>query len=142
MSYTEGGIREIRLARRADLNSVADITGATWGPAFQPFEIVGIAAVIDNDIAAAGVVKFDKRPTFGSDTGRGDGDVGVLNLATTHLQGKVVYKEVTPIKISPGQEVVAEVTDATGASDTADIIIYVRPASEVPANLSAMVAST
>lgn len=131
-------IREIRLARRADLNSVADITGATFAPAFEPVWVVGVAAIIDNDIAAAGVVKFDKRPTFGSDTSRGDGDVGVLNLATTHLQGHVVYKKVTPIKISPGEEVVAEVTDATGASDTADIVIYVSPSPEVPANLADM----
>lgn len=135
-------IREIRLARRADLNSVADITGATYGPAFEPVYIVGIAAVIDNDIGATGVVKFDKRPTFGSDSSRGDGDVGVLNLTTAHTQGKVVYKSVTPIKLSPGEEVVAEVTDATAASDTADIFIYVSVSPEVPANLTKLVASS
>jgi hypothetical protein len=141
MAYTEGLI-EVRLARRADLNSVADVTGGTWGPAFYPMYVVGVAALIDNTIAAAGVVKFDKRPTFGSDSGRGDGDVGVLNLATSHVGGKVVYKRVTPIKISPGEEVVAEVTDATGASDTADLILFLSPSPEEPGNLSAMVAST
>lgn len=132
---------EIRLARRADLNSAADITGATWGPALVPHRVIGLAAIIDNDIAATGVIKFDKRPTFGSDSGRGDGDVGVLNLTTAHTQGKVVYKEVD-VRIVPGEEVVAQVTDVTGASDTADVVIYVQPDWERPANVTAMVASS
>jgi hypothetical protein len=140
--YTSGGLIEFRVARRADLNSAADVTGGTWAPAFQPMYVVGVAAIIDNDIGAAGVVKFDKRPTFGSDSGRGDGDVGVLNLTTAHLQGMVVYKRVTPIKISPGEEVVAQVTDVAAASDTADLVLLLSPSPDHPANMPDMVAST
>lgn len=140
--YTNGGLFEFRIARRADLNTVADVTGATYAPGLQPVWVVGVAAAIDNDIGAAGVVKFDKRPTFGSNTNRGDGDVAVLNLTTAHLGGKVVYKMITPVKISPGEEVVAEVTDATAASDTADLFLLLSPTAEVPGNLSAMVASS
>ena len=137
--YTNGGQFEVRMTRRGDLNSVADVTGATYAPAFLPVWVVGVAAIIDNDVGATGVIKFDKRPTFGSNTNRGDGDVGVLNLTTAHLQGKVVYKYITPVKISPGEEVVAEVTDATAASDTADIILLLSSSAEVPGNIASMV---
>lgn len=140
--YTGGGIVEFRMSLASDLNTVADVTGAKWGPAFQPMYVIGVAAILQNVIAAAGVLKFDKRPTFGSDAGRGDGDVGVLNFATAQVGGNVVYKLVTPIKISPGQEVVAEVTDATGAADTADIVLLLSPSPEVPGNIAAMIAST
>jgi len=133
--YSDGGLREFRIARRADLNSVADVTGATFAPGFIPVYVHGVAAIIDNDIGATGVVKFDKRPTFGSNTSRGDGDVGVLNLTTAHLQGQVVYKMFSPVKISPGEEVVAEVTDATAAADTADLILLLSASPEVPGNL-------
>lgn len=138
--YTQGGTFEFRMASAADLNSLADV--GRYSPGLSPVYVVGVVALITNDIAAAGVVKFDKRPTFGSDTGRGDGDVAVLNLTTAHTGGKAVYKLPTPVKISPGEEVVAEVTDVTGASDTADIIIVLSPSSEQPANVSAMVASS
>lgn len=132
---------EVELAKAADLNSVADITGASFAPGYMSYIVRAVALVINNDIAAAGVVKFDKRPTAGSDTGRGDGDVAVINLATTHTGGKVVYKDGLNVRIDPGQEVVAEVTDATGASDTARVILYLEPTWERPANNTAMVAT-
>lgn len=128
---------EVKLKSAADLNSVADI--AAWGPGYVPHRIHAVALVINNVIAAAGVVKFDKRPTAGSDTGRGDGDVAIINLATSHDGGEVVYKDGLNVILNPGQEVVAEVTDATGASDTAEVIIYVEPVWENPDNISAMV---
>lgn len=140
MSYTTAGNYEYLVKAAGDLNTLADL--GRFSPAFSPVFVVGVAACISNDIAATGVVKFDKRPTFGSDTGRGDGDVAVLNLTTAHTGGKVVYKLPTPIKIKPGEEVVAEVTDVTGAGDTADIFLLLSPSAEAPANLTAMVAST
>lgn len=142
MSYATGGLFEVVMATAADLNSVADVTGAVYAPGTQPVYVRGVAAVIANDIAATGVVKFDKRPTAGSDSGRGDGDVAVLNLTTAHTGGKVVYKLGLNVLIMPGQEVVAEVTDATGASDAARLILLLEPDPEVPANIPAMVLST
>lgn len=139
MSYTTGGLYEFTLKQGGDLNSLADL--GRFAPGLSPVYVRGVAAVIHNTIAAAGVIKFDKRPTFGSDTNRGDGDVAILSLTTSHTGGKVVYKMGLNVKISPGEEVVAEVTDVTGASDLADIILLLEPAQEMPANISAMVAS-
>lgn len=132
------GKYQVVLARKFTLNTLADVT--TWAP-IVPHKITMVGLVIDNDIAAVGVVKFDKRITAGSDTGRGDGDVATLNLTTAHTQGKLVYKEIN-VMVNPGQEVVLEVTDVTGAADTADAVMWVEPVWEHPANRTAMVAST
>jgi len=140
MRQGPGGRYEYLMKAAADLNTLADV--GRWSPGLSPAYVVGVVALITNDIAATGAVSFDKRPTFGSDTGRGSGDVAVLNLTTAHTGGKAVYKLPTPILIKPGEEVVAEVTDVTGAADTADIIIVLAPTSEQPANVTAMVAST
>lgn len=141
MAYTEQ-LEQILVARAVDLNSVADVTGANWTPLAFPVMVHGIFAAVGNTIAAAGVLKCDKRVTFGDDTGRGDGDLGVITFATTHTGGKVVYHLLsTPVKVSPGEQAVFQVTDATGASDVADIGLLVSPSWERPANISAMVAT-
>lgn len=140
MSYTTGGLQEVVVKKAGDLNALADLGG--WAPAFHPYYIRAVMVIVANDIGGAGVVKFDKRPTFGSDTSRGNGDVATVNLATTHTGGTVVYVDGLNIKVSPGEEVVAEVTDVTAASDTADIVMLVEPAMEMPANITAMVEST
>ncbi len=141
MSYIEQ-MEQVLVARAVDLNSVADVTGANWTPLAFPVMIHGIFAAVGNTIAAAGVLKCDKRPTFGSDSSRGDGDLGVITFATSHTGGKVVYHLLAaPIKLSPGEQAVFEVTDATGASDVADIGLLMSPSWERPANISAMVAT-
>jgi hypothetical protein len=139
MSYAHQLI-EVKVAAAASLASLADI--GSWGPGLVPVTIRGVALLIGSDIAAAGVVKVDKRPTFGSDTSRGDGDVATINLATTHTGGKVVYSDGLDVDINPGEEVVFEVTDVTGAGDVADLILLVEPRWEVPGNIAAMVATT
>jgi hypothetical protein len=136
--YTNGDKNQILIKAAADLNSLADLAG--WGPVFQPVRIVALVAVVTNALGGAGVIKFDKRPTYGSDTGRGDGDVGSLALPDTTAIGVVIYKEVN-ITLNPGQQVVAEVTDATAGSDTADVYIVVEYLPDRPANFSAMLAS-
>jgi hypothetical protein len=127
------------------LDAAIDSTGdkGDWAPGFFPVEIIAVFAIITNTIGATGVIKFDKRPTAGSDSSRGDGDIGILNLATTHDAGEVVYYELTSrIKVSPGEEIVVEVTDAAAASDTAHLGIVYVPAWEVPANNTDMIATT
>lgn len=134
---------EVLVVKAIDLNSVADVTGGTWSPGFKRHKIHGVALAITNAIGAAGVVKVDKRPTVGDDTGRGDGDIAVINLGTAHTLGKVVYKAVSPpVTLDPGQEAVFQVTDATAASDTANAYLLVEIVPEEPANITAMVATT
>ena len=129
----------MELAKTADLNSLADV--GSFAPGYMSYIVRAVAVVINNDVAAAGVVKFDKRVTAGSDVGRGDGDIAVVTLGTAHTGGKVVYKDGLNIRLDPGQEAVAEVTDVTGAGDTARVILYLEPTWERPANNTAMVAS-
>jgi hypothetical protein len=140
MAYTHSKY-EVILARGADLNSVADVTGAHWSPGYVPHRVRAVALAIDNAIGGAGVLKFDKRPTHGSDTDRGDGDVAVLTIPNSTAGGIVLYKDGLNVLINPGEQVVAEVTDATAASDTGTVIIYVEPVWERPGNNTSMLAS-
>lgn len=139
MSYTHALTQEI-VARAVDLNSLGD--KGNWAPGLFPVKIRGVALLVGNDIAAAGVVKVDKRPTFGSDVSRGDGDIAILNLAVAHTGGKVVYKSGIDVILNPGQQLVFEVTDVTGAADVGDLVIMYEPLWERPGNFSAMVATT
>lgn len=81
--------------------------------------------------ATAGVVKFDKRPTAGSDTGRGDGDVGTISkTASLNEQGKYLYEDPTShIALKEGEQVIVQVTTAQGAAlaFTAGIVIQRSP---------------
>lgn len=111
----------------------------TWVVPFR-CEVYRVGVQIANDIGATGVVKFDRIPKLGGT--RGDGDVGVLNLDTTHTTGKFVYQDPTSrITLQEGDLVVVEVTDAAGAGDAAYAVMLVREVSEVPGNNSAMVAT-
>lgn len=88
------------------------------------------------------VVKFDKRPTAGSDTDRGDGDVASFALETT-AAGKVMYDEgELGDTLEPGEEVVVELTTkASGGSPTGHVkpFLLVAYLPEIKENLSDMV---
>lgn len=93
--------------------------------------------------ATAAIIKFDKRVTAGSDTGRGDGDVAVIKkVASVNKQGKMTYKDVTGVTLAPGDEVVVEVTTADGAANAFTAGLIVRHVPEVAANLTDMEATT
>lgn len=123
-----------------DLTTTGD--KARWNPGIRPMVIRAIAIHLNAAPGDAGVVKFDKRPTFASDTGRGDGDVAVINLATTHAAGAVVYKKGLNVEIAADEEVVMEVTDASAAVSGAKCTLFVEPRPEEPANNTTLVATT
>jgi len=123
-----------------DMTSTGD--KARWNPGLNPVWVKGASVALNAAPGDAGVVKFDKRVTFGSDTGRGDGDVGVINLATTHTAGKTVVKYFTPVKISPGEEVVVEVTDASASVNAAKVCLLVEPFNETFDNNTKIAKST
>ena len=108
--------------------------------------LVGVAVTGASTHATGFVLKFDKRPTAGSDTSRGDGDVGALSkTASTNEQGKVLYERVgstAPIMLDEGDEVVAELTTAHGDSLSIGVpFVLVRQSPEDPRNNTAMVAA-
>jgi hypothetical protein len=90
------------------------------------------------------VLKFDKRPTAGSDAGRGDGDMANLVLGTTP-QGNTVYDEAAiGAVLEPGEEVVVELAvQATGTAAAGhvrpELLVALIPETKV--NLINMVAT-
>jgi hypothetical protein len=89
-----------------------------------------------------GVVKFDKRPTLGSDSSRGDGDIASFAMGAT-AAGKVLYDNAGRATILyPGDEVVVEITTRpTSGSPAGHFVpmLLVKPIAEMDANLSDMV---
>jgi len=125
--------------------AVLDLAGSTgdkarWAPIF-PTTIRFVALLLNAIPGDAGVVKGDIRPTFGSDTNRGDGDAFVINLATSHVAGGMVYKEVN-VTLQPGQELVVECTDASASVSAAKMSLWVETVYDRPLNNAKMVAST
>jgi hypothetical protein len=63
------------------------------------------------------IVKFDHRPTAGSDTSRTDGTIGTIVLSTT-AAGKIMYdRDGEGDELNGGEEVVVQMTaNASGTS--------------------------
>lgn len=90
------------------------------------------------------VVKFDKRPTAGSDTARGDGDIAEIKLLTS-APGVFMYDEVgIKTVLEPGMEVVVELAVAAVGTPTGHgrPVLVVHPRDEMWANLSNAVVTT
>ena len=88
----------------------------------QPVDVVGVGFIADAllDVGAGFVFKFDRRVTAGSDTGRGDGDVGTLTNGTTDVvAGTVIYNDLAaPVELNAGDQVVFEVTNVADTAGT------------------------
>lgn len=123
----------------------ADLTATGDKVVFSvPFkcEVAAAQLAMTATAGGSGVVKFDIRPTAGSDTSRGDGDLAVIKVLTT-AAGKVLYKEpASRITLLPGQEVVVEATTGCTTTGTGRPMLLVKPVPERRTNLSAMVATT
>jgi hypothetical protein len=107
-------------------------------------ELAGLAITETCAGTTPGVVKMDKRPTAGSDTARGDGDIATFNMGTT-AAGKMLYDLVAvDTDLEPGDEVVVQITTAplTGPAGHFEPVLVVKVRDEVLANLSDMVATT
>lgn len=106
--------------------SPADI--ARFAPAMK-FRVKYVACVVTETSAGdttTGVVKFDKRPTAGSDTSRGDGDIGHIKVLTT-AAGKCLFDRAGHGEvIEPGEEVIFQlVTQATGTGAAGHVIPFI-----------------
>jgi hypothetical protein len=126
--------------------SVLDFTTtgdkARWSPGYLPVRIRAVAVELNAAPGGAGVVRFDKRTTFASDTGRGTGDVATINLATSQAAGSVVYKDGLNVTVNPGEEVVVTVATASAGVSGAKVTLYIEPQWENPANFTKMVKSS
>jgi hypothetical protein len=105
-------------------------------------KIHAVALLNQNVTAAAGEVRVDKRVTFASDTGRGDGDIAILVIPNALAAAKVLYKRCSPpVVMEPGTEAVFQLTDATAAGDLGTFGLLVEVVPEEPANMTAMQAT-
>ena len=101
-----------------------------------------VQCVITSTDAGGGTIAFDKRPTAGSDTARGNADVGALTVPASNQQGKVIYREnATLVTLVPGDQVVCEVLTDPGAGATMipQLVVYYVP--ETEENMADMLAA-
>ena len=100
-----------------------------------PVNIVRWGVIADSliDVGAGMTIKADHRPTAGSDSGRGDGNVGDITVTADIAQGKGAFTEecataastAIPVKflVDPGEQVVFQVTDAADTGGTGMIFV-------------------
>jgi len=124
--------RRTQVSAQINVNSTGD--KMTFTPA-SPVNIVrwGIIADALIDVGVGMTIKADHRPTAGSDTGRGDGDVGDITVTADIAAGKGAYTEEigTPaataaqakFEVDPGEQVVFQVTDAADTAGTGHIFV-------------------
>ena len=96
----------------------------------QPVDVIAVGFLVTATFSSSGntVVAFDKRPTAGSDTGRGDADVASLSIPTTTAAGKLFLNELaTPIEIDAGEQIVAQVTTASSSAGSGIYVVYFQP---------------
>lgn len=101
-----------------------------------------VTTLVASDTAEA-VITIKRRPTYGSATG--EVSIGTLTIPDTTAAGKVIYKNVSPVEIQPGDQVVFEITTAaTDGSSVAGNVVYglrISANEEEEANSSDMVLS-
>lgn len=129
------------------VNGIATDSTGDKGTIVVPFkcEVVRAYALVNgNSTHATGfVIKFDERPTAGSDVGRGDGNAGILSkTAATNQQGKYLYEDPTArTTLVEGSQVIVEVTTANGNACVVDVGILVTKVADSPGNNAAMVSA-
>lgn len=135
MSYANG-MYEIRIGENVNLTTTGD--KADWAPGMVPYTIRGVAVMYRTEPTGALVLKLDKIDSAGT---RGDGDVAVVTGAATDDIRDVLYKKLN-VKVSPGEEVIAEVTTASAGATDCHVILLVEPSWDVPENNTKMNASS
>lgn len=110
-------------------------------------EVLAAGVVVTEDFGgdtSEGEFKFDKRPTAGSDSDRGDGDIGAINCAGA-TAGQVIYdKSAEGTELVPGNEVMFEMTQRSEGTSSAGHVrpfLLVKYKPELPVNLDNMEAT-
>lgn len=104
----------------------------------SPMRLLRVGWLVTTIMDASVVVTITKRVLPGDDTGAVA--VTTLTLPDTTAVGKVVYKDITPIDLDPGDELKFAMAN-TGTSSAGICYAEVIPRPEVPANLTDMTLS-
>lgn len=101
-------------------------------------KILSIGLLVEGTDTSTATVAFDRRPLAGSDTGRGSADIGSVVKAASNKQGKVLREDLvdSSIEVNAGDQIVAEVTVATGGACAAVVVIEYARLDESDVNLS------
>lgn len=141
MYTTKGGsgVKDWVSANSMDVSSTGVHT--THKSIMRRVQVTRIMALVDTVMSSTGaiVVKFWRRPTYGSTAGQVL--IGQLSIPATQAAGSVVYKEISQVTLNPGEEVTYECTTAATTSGKALFDFEYEDAPEAAANSSNMVAS-
>lgn len=131
MAYTHSQY-EVLMTNVAVITSTGD--KAQWVPGYVPHVIRAWAFIctVLTTVTQA-VLDLDKQPTAGSATGRIADYVSPLKIPIGTAQGKVIYKDGLQAKVSPGEQIVYNITTAASAG-SGSVSLFVEPTWEVPAN--------
>jgi|SRR3990172_9658687 len=119
-----------------DSNTTALKNTTKYIYAFDPCTITRVAAYVDVIVDADMTITITKEAIVGGTSTA----VTTLTLPNTTAVGKVVYKDITPVDLAPGN-VLKYVVSNTGTATAMILTATGIPRAEVPANLSNMVAS-
>lgn len=114
---TKYEIPVLQITAQVDLNATGD-KATINAPMFKTI-LYQVGVLCTTTDAGGATVKFDRRILAGSDTGRGDGDAGVVTIPASNQQGKfLVDTAFRGLIIQPGDQIIMEVT-AEGVSASA-----------------------
>lgn len=149
MSYTNGAVYAGTILRKSNaLDTPEDLSAAAavYGGYLiaKQCKITRIAFYVTTAVVAtttAPVVEFNRRPTYNSASG--EIALGTLTIPTGTAAGKILYKDIDPVTLFPGDELSFEHTvQAVGSAAGAGFYafdIYEDP--EVVGNQADMIAS-
>lgn len=137
MSYSNQLV-EVVIGARASLASTG--VKGSWTPGLTPVKVRAVAIVNDNAIGDAAIVHA-RYGTAGLATTAGT-LIAAITLPLALAAGKVVYKKDLDVLVSPGQEIIFDVSDAGAAGDIGTMVLLVEPVWERPGNNTSMQATT
>lgn len=134
MTYTDGGLREFRLAESAAVKTGSN--HGTFQPIYQPVVVRAVAGLVTTALGSNdGVATFTKRDLVtGSNI-----STTTLTLGSGLAAGKVVYEHGLDIELSPSEDIV--VASSGNANGNVSYSVVYEPKPEVPANNSDMSAA-
>jgi len=117
-------------------NAVITATGdkAQWAPGYVPHLLRAWAfGTTTQATVTPPVLNLDKQPSAGSASGRIANFVSPLKPPLAAVAGQITYKDGFQSKVSPGEQLVFNITTASTAG-AGSVSIMVEPTWEVPGN--------
>jgi len=119
----------------------ASIADALVFTVMEPMVVFGLRLLVTlltayDTKTADQIISLDHQPAYGSVSGRTE--LGAITVPDALAAGKVLYKDFTPKKVMPGEQLVFEIKQAgTGGgsiSGTVQPFLVMAPAPESPGN--------